>query len=265
MTQKKIFSTYLPPADVEWKGVISIVHSGEKIPAEIAPFLIEDQKHLDQDVDYRVFDLINIEALNKSGVAVIISHIHRTAVDLNRKRDLALLNWKQNTQGIQIVKMEPTEQEKEELTQKYYDPYYNELESIIRKLQEANPGKIVPVIDLHSMPSAPTAFHLKQNPDQAQTRPDFCLSDLKGKSCELCFIKKVEDLFELLGHTARINDPYFGGHVTVFINERFAAQVNNIQIEIKRNIYMDEVKHELKSEEALKIKGSLMSVFAQIF
>lgn len=230
-------------------GFISVPHSGMHIPVSFKKFLLDDRKHLDCDVDYKVDDLLNFVELNKTGIAVIVAKTHRTCVDLNRSRELACLNWKHNTQGAQIVIAEPSEAEVEEILKNYYDPYYQALTVMGEKLKC--------IVDFHSMPSRPTEHHLKQNPHQKTERADTCISDLKGKSCDPAYIDHVIAFLERRGVGAAKNDPYFGGHVTVFLSE---FEGNNIQIEVNRRIYMDETKKETFTDKV----SSLRPIFTEL-
>ncbi len=244
------------PAKSKSIGLLSIPHSGEIIPNQFKKFLIEDQRALAEDVDYQVNQLIDIDLLTQAGIDVIIAKVHRTCVDLNRPPENAVLNWKLNSQGERIVTNEPTPQEYEQMRKTFYLPYFDALKHLIDQVEV----KPVPVIDLHSMPSSPTQYHLKQNPDQKKIRPDFCISDLRGKSCVAEYISTAVDLFKKSGFNATSNDPYFGGYVTKFINQ---FNTNNIQIETKRSLYMNEQDRYLLEDEVARIKPIITSVVVE--
>ena len=246
-------------------GVISIPHSGQQIPEEFKEFLTDDIRALDEDVDYKVHELVDIEKLRKAGLFVMVAHIHRTCIDLNRSMDKTVFAWTNNSQGTPLVLKQPDEEAKNRFLSKYYHPYYETLRSIIDGLipyNEKNSTNPVSFIDLHSMPSKPTAYHLKTNPNQATQRPDFCLSDQYGKSCTKEFIEFSNQQFIDLGYAPKINDPYVGGNITQWA-ERFP--INNIQIEISRALYMDEVKRELHGDKVEVLKENLTNALISIF
>lgn len=230
------------PAKGKTFAVLSIPHAGETIPEIFVPYLTDNRRAMMEDVDYRVNQLVDIDAITSAGIAVMVAKIHRYCMDLNRSPNLALLNWKENTKGIQIVTKEPAQALQEQLMKTYYTPYYDCLKQLIEEVGLSTQRK-VPMIDLHSMPSRPTEYHLKLNPNQGLVRASFCLSDLPDhSSCVPSFINFACQQLEKGGYSTAINDPYQGGYVTKFVN---TLKTDNIQIEINRSIYMDEVNKEL--------------------
>ncbi|MBF0315062.1 MAG: N-formylglutamate amidohydrolase [Oligoflexia bacterium] len=254
---------YLAPLTSPLKGIVSIPHSGELIPKECLPFLTSDRRAVDEDIDYKVPSLIHIDKLRKAGIAIVIAKVHRAAIELNRDEEATLLHWNENTQGVKLVCARPTAKLQEEVIHRYYRPYYALLTTLIRSLEHSYAGKRVPFVDLHSMPSKPTAYHLKLNPNQKSYRADFCISDLKGISCEKEYIQMITTHFSCRGHKPAMNDPYFGGNIT-----KFAAKftTNAIQIEINRSIYMDEEQKALLPLEITnKIQNDITDGLLQLF
>ena len=237
-----VFDFY--PAKKQPIGVVSIPHSGEIIPSEFEPFLSPDPKARNRDVDYKTKDLIDIEALNQAGIHVLSANIHRICVDLNRSEDLCVFAWKKNSHGEMIVETPPSEVQVQRFKDKYYHPYFELLKSVIKSL-EGDSKKPIPVIDFHSMPSHPTAYHLSVTPDQPATRPTFCLSNLKGLSSSEDFINNFKDMLETEYQDVSLNYPYYGGYLTQYIDK---FHTENFQIEVRRNLYMDEDKRELVAD-----------------
>jgi N-formylglutamate amidohydrolase len=260
LPKNDIFNFY-PPED-KFIGILSIPHSGEIIPEEFEQYLSKDNKTRMQDVDFRVNELVDIQQLQAKGIAVLVANIHRVCVDLNRSSELCVLNWKKNSMGKELVIQEPTEDEVSLLRQKYYAPYYTMMKSMIEELHRYQDP--VSFIDLHSMPSRPTAYHLAINPNQAKERPDFCVSDIEGKSCTPEFINHTCDQLKSFSPNVTKNDPYFGGHVTRHVDAEF-AYTNNIQIEIKRGIYMDEENQQLDRELVANLRPNLTSALINVF
>lgn len=252
---------YFPPQN-KFVGILSIPHSGEILPEEFRPYLTSNFKDLMQDVDYKVHELVDIKQLTEKGVAVIYSNIIRTAVDLNREYSTAVLNWKKNTKGKEIVTKIASDEQTRELTEKYYSPYYEMLNTLILELQQLK--KTPPLVDLHSMPSRPTEYHLKTNPNQKMIRPHFCISDRIGKSCEKAFIDFISHDLKIQGYDVSQNDPYIGGNITDYLNQNYHP-LNNIQIEISREIYMDEDKQELIAEKVSELRPKLTSSLLNLF
>lgn len=259
--QKNALFDFYSPMGPHYRGLLSIPHSGETVPAEFQEYLSGDEKAYREDVDFKVNELIDIPALQRAGVAVLVSHIHRICVDLNRSEENCVLFWKDNTQGKKLVVKDPTPEMTKKFIEDYHRPYYEILKAALVDLEKRKTGK-VSMIDLHSMPSKPTAYHMKQNPNQKTWRPHFCLSDRKGQTCEPAFIQFYKEVFQILGYQAMLNDPYVGGFVTEYV-DRF--RTNNIQIEINRDIYMDEVTKELIPEKVSSLKPTLTQVLIDGF
>lgn len=253
---------YYPPQN-GYIGIVSIPHSGEIIPDEFKPYLTSDLRAIAEDVDYKVDHLVDISELTKNGIAVIVSNIHRVCVDLNRAEDICVLNWKKNSQGEELVIKEPTAEKISQFTGKYHMPYYEMLKTMINELHKKT-DKEISFIDLHSMPSVPTAYHLKITPDQDKIRPEFCVSDIKGISCKKEFIEGVCNELRLFSKDVKINNPYFGGNITRHTHANY-QRINNIQIEIKRGIYMDEVSRELVPELVNELKPNLTKALINTF
>lgn len=251
--QKSPLFDFYSPLGSSYRGLLSIPHSGENIPPEFEKYLTGDLAAYKEDVDYKVNELIDIRALQENGIAVLVAHVHRVCVDLNRAESNCVLFWKENTQGKQLVKVDPSEEEIQNIIKTYHRPYFEILKSALQDLEKRKPG-LISMVDLHSMPSRPTAYHLKQNPNQKTHRPDFCLSDRKGKTCVPEFIRFFQEELMARGFESSLNDPYVGGFVTEFVDH---FRTNNIQIEIKREIYMDEKTKMLVPQKVFRLKPLL--------
>ncbi len=261
MSDFPIFKYFAPKEP--FIGIVSIPHSGEFIPEEFKPFLTDNLKALACDVDFKVDELVDIEKLNKAGIAVIVSTIHRTCVDLNRPEQSAVLNWKSNSKGEKLVVAEPDAKLKSLFESKYHIPYFEMLKTMIHELKKKVKLPIS-FIDLHSMPSKPTEYHLKITPNQPLVRPDFCVSDIEGLSCSKQFIDSICKELEGFSSNVTQNIPYYGGHITRYINETY-TDINNIQIEISRAIYMDEEDKVLIDDLVNPLKKNLTQSLISFF
>ena len=85
------------------------------------------------------------------------------------------------------------------------------------------------LIDCHSMPSAAAG----------REGADIVLGDAHGTSCAPRVVRSVELALAAQGFTIRRNDPYAGGYVTRHYG-RPREGVHALQIEIARDLYMDE-------------------------
>lgn len=93
------------------------------------------------------------------------------------------------------------------------------------------------LIDCHSMPShVPTS-------GRGERLADIILGDAHGTSCAGNLTRFVERRFIDLGYRVRRNDPYAGGFITRHYG-RPREHVHTLQIEIARDLYMDESRFE---------------------
>jgi len=256
-----VFDLYAPKTQ-KLIGILSIPHSGETIPPLFEDYLTKEYRHRFEDVDTKVDHLVDIEKLQEKGIAVIVAHIQRVCVDLNRAPEMCVLNWKKNSMGEVLVLKDIAKELEQELIAKYHTPYFEMIKSLINALERnmSTPS----FIDLHSMPSRPTEYHLKITPNQALERPDFCVSDVNGTTCEKDFIDFVCHNLRKGYPVINQNAPYFGGHITRRVDELF-PNANNIQIEIKRGNYLDEVSKELIQNKVEKIKPILTQTLIATF
>lgn len=257
--------TFIPAKKTPHRGFISIPHSGMHIPHDFKDYLISNEYELNRDVDFAVDKLIDIEKINNHGISILISNIHRTCCDLNRARNEAILNWKKNSHQFQIVTNSPDKETEEKLLREYFDPYYIILKNAITKLEESGNKELF--IDLHSMPSRATKYHLEKNPHQREIRPSFCLSDRHGMTADQDFMKYALNTFQENFPDSTINDPYQGGNITLETHQALKSEdslVSNIQIEISRSQYMSEEK-QILLENTSQFKIDLTEKIIKLF
>jgi N-formylglutamate amidohydrolase len=259
--QKSPLFDYFAPTNNSFRGILSIPHSGLLIPDEFRQYLCADERTYLEDVDYKVDELVDIPQLQSNGVGVFLAHIHRVCVDLNRSENQSVLFWKENTHGKKMVERLPDVEMTNHFIQTYHRPYFEILKAALLDLEKKK-SKPVSMIDLHSMPSSPTAYHLKQNPQQANTRADFFLSDRKGLTCHADFINYFHQQFLKRNFKSALNDPYVGGYITEYVNQ---FRTNNIQIEINRSIYMDESLKDLIPHKSNELKNHLTEILISGF
>jgi N-formylglutamate amidohydrolase len=124
---------------------------------------------------------------------------------------------------------------------RYYRPYHEALERLVRETRERF-GKAI-LIDCHSMPSIGGPM----DRDPGRKRVDFVLGDAHGSSCDRRLTDHAHQILESMGYVVRRNLPYAGGFTTRHYGEP-AAGVHALQIEINRATYMDENRFERRNE-----------------
>ncbi len=112
-----------------------------------------------------------------------------------------------------------------------WQPFHDTLGALIAATR-AEFGQCL-LIDCHSMPSHGHAVR------SGGKSADFILGDAHGTACAPRATRLVENLLTELGYTVRRNDPYAGGYITRHYG-RPREGVHALQVEIARDLYMDE-------------------------
>lgn len=99
------------------------------------------------------------------------------------------------------------------------------------------------LVDGHSMPSRGRSGHKDPGRPRAHVVP----GDRDGTSCAPALTRFVTHHFEGLGFEVRANDPYKGGFITAH-HGRPANAIHAIQIEMRRDLYMDEQTYAIDDE-----------------
>lgn len=230
--------------------LISIPHSGERIPEEASWLTALPERLLMCDVD-RYVDRLYDPVLQKLRIPSVRTEWHRYAIDLNRlsedvDADSVLghenppgahprgLHWSITTQGEKLMPGPIPRDLHKLLVQKYFEPFHTHMRETIDTLK-AGGARVVYHIDAHSMPSVGTQEHR----DPGEKRADIVISDCEGRSCSADFRDRVIAAYERAGFKVAYNWPYKGGRVTETYGHPNRGQ-ESIQVELNRSLYMDE-------------------------
>jgi N-formylglutamate deformylase len=115
------------------------------------------------------------------------------------------------------------------------------------------------LVDGHSMPSVGRSGHK----DPGQQRADIVPGDRLGTSCSPVLSRLVGDHFREHGLRVAFNDPYRGGFITTH-HGRPAEQIHAIQIEMRRDLYMDEAALERRPEKMAAISKVLAALLVKL-
>jgi N-formylglutamate amidohydrolase len=119
-----------------------------------------------------------------------------------------------------------------------WQPFHDALAAVVMETQAEFGGCLL--IDCHSMP---THGHVSRT----GVKPaDFVLGDAHGTACLPSVTRLVEGLLTAQGFTVRRNEPYAGGYITRHYG-RPREGVQALQIEIARDLYMDEARIERRT------------------
>jgi N-formylglutamate deformylase len=115
------------------------------------------------------------------------------------------------------------------------------------------------LVDGHSMPSRGRAGHL----DPGHVRAAVVPGDRNGTSCAPALTELVTRHFEAEGLEVRANDPYRGGYITAH-HGRPADGIHAIQIELRRDLYLDESRFVTVEPGASRLRGSIAALLSEL-
>jgi N-formylglutamate amidohydrolase len=122
--------------------------------------------------------------------------------------------------------------------ERLYRPYHRALKQLLAATQSDFGFALL--LDCHSMPSV-TGEKERPRPNRA----DIVLGDCHGTSCHPAVTETARRLLASCGYAVTLNAPYAGGFTTAHYG-RPASGSHCLQIEISRNLYMDERSFERK-------------------
>ncbi len=169
-------------------------------------------------------------------------------------RGLGLI-WRRSNTNRSIYDRRLSAREVQARIDTYYVPYH----AALRRLLDDTHARFGTVyhINCHSMPS----FSNDLSPEgPGLERPEFNLGDRDGTTCGANFTRFVAETLTRLGGSVSVNKPYKGVElVRAYSNPRTGR--HSLQIEIKRNLYMDE--ETLEKRPGFDRLQGLMSQLAQ--
>jgi N-formylglutamate deformylase len=114
-----------------------------------------------------------------------------------------------------------------------WQPFHDTLDALIAGTRAVFGGCLL--VDCHSMPS--------QGGGRGVRMADFVLGDAHGTACTPLVTQFIERVLVEQGYVVRRNDPYAGGYITRHYG-RPRERVHVVQIEVARELYMDESRIE---------------------
>ena len=144
-----------------------------------------------------------------------------------------------------------TEEHKQEILEKYYDPHHKKFEEEVEKILKQNKNCLI--IDCHSFPSKALPYEIYQQDE----RPDICIgTDEYHTNKEL--VEYLKNSFEELGYSVGINTPFKGTIVPLKFYKK-EKRIQSIMIEINRKLYMNEETGE-RNENFKKLKKDIKRI-----
>jgi N-formylglutamate amidohydrolase len=256
--------------------VLDSPHSGTAYPPDFAPAVNFGALRTAEDT--WVADLWS-DAI-AMGVPLIAAHFPRAYIDANRGADeidsLLLdaawpgeiaespkvklgkgLIWRMLDDGTPLYDRKLSIDEVQHRIEACWKPYHAELGRVI-DAAHARFGKVWH-INCHSMPSVAGAYATDQ---PGLVHPDFVLGDRDGTTGDPSFREFVAQWLRGRGYNVTVNDPYKGVELVRAFGDPKHGR-NSLQIEINRNLYMDEVSLR-PSENYGKLKTDLRDLTAAL-
>jgi formiminoglutamase len=210
--------------------VISIPHSGTYIPKDIKNKFKKDI--ILPNMNWFLKELYDF--LPSLNFTVIENNISRYVIDPNRNPLMLNSNnyvnslvYERTTFGKEIYNPPLCISEKESRKIKYYDPYHNKLEELLKiKLDKFDK---VYLIDLHSFASA-----------RNDVKENIIISNKFGKTSSKNTLLKIKNKFIKEKFKVSENIPFSGGYITEKYGTIFNDKVESIQIEIRYNEYIED-------------------------
>jgi N-formylglutamate amidohydrolase len=252
--------------------VVSVPHAGTVVPDVDAPLLAVNGSALLRDADLHVDKLA--AGVVEYDVAVLIAQVSRYIVDINRAPDdvdrevcaeltrparpsARGLCWRATTDGVAVLRRPLTLRELDDRRARIHTPYHEALERLLEERRRAFGFAVL--LDLHSMPSLGRPLHN----DPGGRRADIVPGDVRGASCAAGLTRLVSEHFAARGFSVKENDPYMGGYITRH-HGRPQRGVHAIQVEVNRDLYMDEVTYAYRPDRAARVERAIADLVGAV-
>ncbi len=134
---------------------------------------------------------------------------------------------------------------------KYYFPYHRKIKEIIKNKKKL--FKKILAFDLHSMAS-------KIVPDDV----DIVLSNDDNKTCDNKTMIIVKNIFNAHNYKVALNNPFKGGFISRF-HAKPNKNVNIIQVEINKKVYMYEKNLKIKKIEMKRLQNCISDLIIKTY
>jgi N-formylglutamate deformylase len=252
--------------------VVSVPHAGIVVPDEDRGALALHDGALLKDADLFVDRLV--KNAPRLGAPLLVADVSRYVLDVNRgpddvdaevcpelahpaKSSSRGLIWRLTTDGAAILQRPLSKREVDSRTSRIHVPYHHTLAALLEDRRQRFGFAIL--LDAHSMPSLGRTGHA----DPGMRRADVVPGDVRGQSCDARLTRAVIDHFERAAFAVRPNDPYMGGFVTRH-HGRPQKGVHAIQLELNRDLYMDETSCTYLDKRADKLLPVIDGLLAHL-
>lgn len=263
------------PSEQTLPVVVDVPHAGEWIPEAVSDEMTVGNRVLRRDLDLYV-DRIWANT-TELGATLIASKVSRYVVDLNRSSDDVSpetvqgasrvsrpgyygdrgVVWRTTTDGVPVMARPMTQETFNRRIELFHRPYHDTIQRELDRVREQFGFCIL--VDGHSMPSMGRSGHS----DTGSRRADIVPGTVDGASCSKEVANLVERHFKIEGYEVRPNTPYKGGWITRHYG-RPGQNQHAIQIEINRDLYMDETTFEIKEHGMNRLKEACTALLPKL-
>jgi len=247
--------------------LVSLPHASSELPDHVRAQIALNEEEIRESSDLGTLEIFGSLPVR----SVLLARWSRLLVDLNRsptQRDRKGVIAQIDYQGRRVYRdgLFPDETELERRLSLYYWPYHHRLAQAVR-----NPETAV-LFDCHSL----VGIGPPEAPDPGKKRCDIVLGnngDLQGKgtsqrgriTCGREKLGLIREVFEKVGFSVSLNDPYAGGFIISHYGGLFAHLGKlAVQIEINQDLYMEEGQNRIHAkrtaEVGLKVKQAFQSI-----
>lgn len=250
--------------------VVEVPHAGLAVDATALSTLLAPANALGRDADLFVDELF--QDAPSQGAALLVSHVSRYVVDLNRAEGdfdaLAVeggsarvsphgLIWRTTTEGRSALAGPLSRAELERRLDLYYRPYH----AALRRLLDARVASFGYAILLcaHSMPGRGRDGHQ----DTGRERADVVPGSRGRTSASAAVIDTLDRAAREAGFSIAHDQPYRGGFSTGHYG-RPDQSVHAVQIELNRRLYMSERTLEKKPQAFAQLRVFCRDLVARL-
>jgi N-formylglutamate amidohydrolase len=233
------------PAGPRVPVVAHIPHASTSIPDDIRAELLVPDPELAEEL-VRLTDWFTDElfaGLRELGATLFVNRYSRLVFDPERFLDETAEPMAARGQGVVYWQgsqrqplREPSVELRKRRIQQLYLPYHAALDALVGELLTESGA--CTIVDCHSFPSVPLPSEI----DQAAGRPDICLGTDELHTPSL-LADGLEAAFAAEGLRVARDRPFRGTFVPSGYHRR-DARVRSVMIEVRRGLYLDEVRAE---------------------
>lgn len=245
--------------------ILSLPHRGTEFPEDISDQFVPHLKEKLDDTDWFLEKLYDFAPA--LGITTIYAKYSRWVIDLNREpgntplyddgRIITALCPTTDFFGKELYlekEFEPDDDEIERRLENYFRPYHLKIDEIISSLL-AEFGKVI-FWDGHSI-------RRKVDTIRKEPFPDVILGNNNGKTADAEIIDNALESLKKSGWQINHNDPFKGGFLTRSKGNP-AKNVHALQLEMSKDLYMDETELIYDDKKAANVKSLLKSTLENL-